>query len=155
VIGQGIPIYVALEPVDMRMGYERLGGLLRERTRAEPRSKALFVFVGGQRAHRRPLNPPQQENRVLIPIVTGELHRPQARFSPVNFTEYPRFLMPATTGSWPATLATLGARSRRTRRPIPCRRPHLPSMQASVVTGSAPFTAADVGARSRIFDRTI
>jgi hypothetical protein len=30
-----------------------------------------------------------------MPTVTGEVHRPQARFSPVNFTEYPRFLMPA------------------------------------------------------------
>ena len=49
-IGQGIPIYVALEPVDMRMGYERLGGLVRERMRAEPRTKALFVFVG-KRGH--------------------------------------------------------------------------------------------------------
>jgi len=50
VISQGLPIYVALEPVDMRMGYERLGGLVRERMRAEPRSKALFVFVG-KRGH--------------------------------------------------------------------------------------------------------
>jgi transposase len=50
VIGQGLPIYVALEPVDMRMGYERLGGLVRERMQAEPRSKALFVFVG-KRGH--------------------------------------------------------------------------------------------------------
>jgi hypothetical protein len=33
-----------------------------------------------------------------MPTVTGEVHRPQARFSPVNFTEYPRFLMPANTG---------------------------------------------------------
>ena len=49
-IGQGLPIYVALEPVDMRFGYERLGGLVRERMRAEPRSKALFVFVG-KRGH--------------------------------------------------------------------------------------------------------
>lgn len=32
-----------------------------------------------------------------MPTVTGELHRCQARFSPVNFTEYPRFLMPANT----------------------------------------------------------
>jgi len=46
VISQGLPIYVALEPVDTRMGYERLGGFVRERMRAEPRSKALFVFVG-------------------------------------------------------------------------------------------------------------
>ena len=49
-ISHGLPIYIALEPVDMRMGYERLGGLVRERMRAEPRSKALFVFVG-KRGH--------------------------------------------------------------------------------------------------------
>ena len=29
--------------------------------------------------------------------VTGEVHRLQPRSSPVNFTEYPRFLMPANT----------------------------------------------------------
>lgn len=45
-IAHGLPIYVALEPVDMRLGAERLGGLVRERMRAEPRSRALFVFVG-------------------------------------------------------------------------------------------------------------
>ena len=49
-ISQGLPIYVALEPVDMRFGYERLGGLVREKMGAEPRSKALFVFVG-KRGH--------------------------------------------------------------------------------------------------------
>jgi transposase len=46
VIAHGLPIYVALEPVDMRLGIERLGGVVRERMRAEPRSRALFVFVG-------------------------------------------------------------------------------------------------------------
>lgn len=45
-IGHGLPIYVALEPVDMRLGAERLGGLVRERMQVEPRSRALFVFVG-------------------------------------------------------------------------------------------------------------
>jgi transposase len=49
-IAQGLPIYLALEPVDMRFGYERLGGLVREKMRAEPRSKALFAFVG-KRGH--------------------------------------------------------------------------------------------------------
>jgi len=49
-IAQGIPIYVALEPVDMRFGYERLGGFVREKMQAEPRSRALFVFVG-KRGH--------------------------------------------------------------------------------------------------------
>jgi transposase len=46
VIPHGLPIYVVLEPVDMRLGIERLGGLVRERMGAEPRSRALFVFVG-------------------------------------------------------------------------------------------------------------
>lgn len=49
-IAHGLPIYVALEPVDMRLGSERLGALVRERMRAEPRSRALFVFVG-KRGH--------------------------------------------------------------------------------------------------------
>ncbi|HEX2735550.1 MAG TPA: hypothetical protein VHM70_28310, partial [Polyangiaceae bacterium] len=31
----------------------------------------------------------------LIRMFTGELHRPATRFSPVNFTEYPRFVAPA------------------------------------------------------------
>jgi len=41
---------VALEPVDMRFGFERLGGFVREKMQAEPRSRALFVFVG-KRGH--------------------------------------------------------------------------------------------------------
>ena len=45
-IAHGLPVYVALEPVDMRFGYERLGGIVRERMRSEPRTRALFVFVG-------------------------------------------------------------------------------------------------------------
>lgn len=35
----------------MRFGHERLGGIVRERTQAEPLSRALFVFVG-KRGHR-------------------------------------------------------------------------------------------------------
>jgi transposase len=50
VIPQGVEIFVAVEPVDMRFGFERLGGLVRERMRREPRSKsALFVFFGRRR----------------------------------------------------------------------------------------------------------
>jgi transposase len=45
VIAHGLPIYVALEPVDMRLGGERLGALVRERMGAEPRSRGLFSFV--------------------------------------------------------------------------------------------------------------
>ena len=42
----GLPVYVALEPVDMRLGFDRLGGMVRERIRLEPRTRAMFVFVG-------------------------------------------------------------------------------------------------------------
>lgn len=49
-IAAGLPIYVALEPVDMRYGSERLGMLVRERMRQEPRTRALFVFVS-KRGH--------------------------------------------------------------------------------------------------------
>lgn len=45
-IAPGLPIYVALAPVDMRFGYERLGAIVRERMAMDPRSRALFVFVG-------------------------------------------------------------------------------------------------------------
>lgn len=37
------------EPVDVRLGIERLGAVVRERMRREPRSRALFVFVGKRR----------------------------------------------------------------------------------------------------------
>jgi transposase len=49
IIPQGIEIYVATEPVDMRLGFERLGGIVRDRMKREPRSKALFVFFGRKR----------------------------------------------------------------------------------------------------------
>jgi transposase len=45
-IPHGIPIFVALQPVDMRLGFERLGGLVRERMEHNPRARALFAFVG-------------------------------------------------------------------------------------------------------------
>ena len=41
-ITPGLPVYIAVEPVDMRFGYERLGGIVRERMRAEPRSRACW-----------------------------------------------------------------------------------------------------------------
>lgn len=49
IVPVGVEIFVAAEPVDMRLGFERLGALVRERMRREPRSRALFVFVGRKR----------------------------------------------------------------------------------------------------------
>ena len=48
-IPAGVQIFVALEPVDMRYGFERLAGLVRERIGYEARSGALFIFVGKRR----------------------------------------------------------------------------------------------------------
>jgi transposase len=49
VIPHGFEIFVALQPVDMRLGMERLGGLVRERMKREPRTRALFVFFAKHR----------------------------------------------------------------------------------------------------------
>ncbi len=48
-IPAGVQVYVALEPVDMRFGFERLSGLVRERVGYEARSGALFIFFGKRR----------------------------------------------------------------------------------------------------------
>lgn len=45
-IPAGVEIYVALEPIDMRLSFDRLSGLAKERVGCEARSGALFVFFG-------------------------------------------------------------------------------------------------------------
>lgn len=60
-IPAGVQVFVALEPVDMRFGFERLSGMVRERMGYEPRSGALFVFVGRRR----------QLAKILYADVTG------------------------------------------------------------------------------------
>jgi transposase len=49
-IPAGVQIFIALEPTDMRYGFERLSGLVRERVGYEARSGALFAFVNKRRA---------------------------------------------------------------------------------------------------------
>jgi transposase len=49
-IPAGVQIFVALEPVDMRYGFERLSGLVRERVGYEARSGALFAFINKRRS---------------------------------------------------------------------------------------------------------
>lgn len=49
IVPHGVEVFVATEPVDMRLGFERLGGVVRERMKREPRSRALFVFFGRKR----------------------------------------------------------------------------------------------------------
>jgi transposase len=48
-IPSGVQIFLASTPVDMRLSFERLAGLVREHLGYEPRSGALFVFFGKRR----------------------------------------------------------------------------------------------------------
>lgn len=45
-IPHGVEVFVALEPVDMRLGFDRLAGLAHERMQRSARSGALFLFFG-------------------------------------------------------------------------------------------------------------
>lgn len=45
-IPAGVEIYLALEPIDMRLSFDRLSGLAKERVGYDARSGALFVFFG-------------------------------------------------------------------------------------------------------------
>jgi transposase len=49
VIPQGVQVFVALEPIDMRFSFDRLSGLAKEQIGYDARSGALFVFFGRRR----------------------------------------------------------------------------------------------------------
>ena len=48
-IPHGVDIYVALDPIDLRWGFDRLCGVVAERLGRQARSGALFVFFGKRR----------------------------------------------------------------------------------------------------------
>lgn len=48
-IPRGVEIFVGLEPIDLRWGFERLAGIALEKIGREARSGALFVFFGKRR----------------------------------------------------------------------------------------------------------
>jgi transposase len=49
VIPHGVEVFVGLEPIDLRWGFDRLAGLVTERLGRDARSRALFVFFGKRR----------------------------------------------------------------------------------------------------------
>jgi transposase len=49
VIPRGVEIFVALDPIDLRWGFDRLCGVVTERLGRRARSGALFVFFGRRR----------------------------------------------------------------------------------------------------------
>lgn len=44
-------IFVATQPVNLRLSFDRLAGLVREQLRRDPRSDALFVFHNKRKTH--------------------------------------------------------------------------------------------------------
>lgn len=48
-IPHGVEIFVALDPIDLRWGFDRLCGVVAERLGRQARSGALFVFFGRRR----------------------------------------------------------------------------------------------------------
>src|ERR1043165_514217 len=49
-IPRGVEIFVALDPIDLRWGFDRLCGVVAERLGRQARSGALFVFFGRRRS---------------------------------------------------------------------------------------------------------
>jgi transposase len=48
-IPSGVPVFVALAPIDMRYSFDRLAGAAKEQIGYDPRGGALFVFFGKRR----------------------------------------------------------------------------------------------------------
>lgn len=48
-IPHGVEIFIGLEPIDLRWGFDRLAGVVADRLTREARSGALFVFFGKRR----------------------------------------------------------------------------------------------------------
>lgn len=48
-IPHGVEVFLGLEPIDLRWGFDRLAGIVAERLTREARSGALFVFFGKRR----------------------------------------------------------------------------------------------------------
>jgi transposase len=50
VIPHGVEIYLGIEPIDLRWGFDRLCGVVSERIGRRPRSGAVFAFFGRRRS---------------------------------------------------------------------------------------------------------
>lgn len=49
-IPRGVEVFVGVEPIDLRWGFDRLSGVVAERIGRETRGGALFVFFGKRRS---------------------------------------------------------------------------------------------------------
>jgi transposase len=49
-IPRGVEVFIGVEPIDLRWGFDRLAAVAAERVGREARSGALFVFFGKRRS---------------------------------------------------------------------------------------------------------
>jgi len=49
-IPHGVEVFIGIEPIDLRWGFDRLAGIAEERIQRRARSGALFVFFGKSRS---------------------------------------------------------------------------------------------------------
>lgn len=50
-----VAIFLATAPVDLRGGFDRLSGIVKETLRGDPRAGSLFVFTNRRRTHAKVL----------------------------------------------------------------------------------------------------
>ena len=50
-------IYLATEPVDFRISFDRLAGIVREHLAGDPRSRSFFIFVNRARDRCKAMRP--------------------------------------------------------------------------------------------------
>lgn len=48
-IPHGVEVFIGVEPIDLRWGFDRLAGVVTERLGRDARSRALFLFFGKRR----------------------------------------------------------------------------------------------------------
>ena len=48
-IPHGVEVFIGVEPIDLRWGFDRLAGVVSERLGRDARSRALFLFFGKRR----------------------------------------------------------------------------------------------------------
>ena len=46
-----VDIFVALTPINMQLGFDRLAGLVEERLHRDPRASALYLFFNRRKTH--------------------------------------------------------------------------------------------------------
>jgi len=80
VIPHGVEVFVGLEPIDLRWGFERLTGVVAERLGRHARCGALFVFFGRRKDALKVFSSTGRDSVCFTSVSTGE-HSASPRLS--------------------------------------------------------------------------